>query len=479
MTLTQIISLLPLIIISIAPISIMLSIAFRRSHIFTYLFTLLSFAVAILTLFPLAKIVPVYVSSLLVIDSYSLFYMGLIFSAGFVITMMSYSYWKQHPGHKEEYYILLLVATLGSAVLTAANHFASLFLGIETLSVSLYTMIAYLRHREISIEAAAKYLILAAVSSAFLLFGMGLVYTGYGKMGFYEIASALSMAGTIPPIVLTGFAMMIVGIGFKLAVVPFHMWTPDVYQGAPAPVSAFIASVSKGGVFAFLLRFYIVLEGYNYKPLVIIFTTLAIASMFTGNFLALLQNNVKRILAYSSITHLGYLLIALVASQYSGIKAGTFYIVAYMITIIGAFAIVSVLSPCEKDADSIEDYRGLFWRKPWIAAIFSTALFSLAGIPLTIGFFGKFYLITAGVESYLWLLIIMLVINSAISIYYYLRIVVSMFTIDTRSQDTRQMLRATIGFSSSLALAFLFILLIYLGIYPTGIMDLIEVMAKI
>ncbi len=194
-----------------------------------------------------------------------------------------------------------------------------------------------------------------------------------------------------------------------------------------------------------------------------------------------MQNNVKRILAYSSITHLGYLLIALIASQYSGIKAGTFYIVAYFITIIAAFGIVGVLSPCEKDADNLEDYKGLFWRRPWLAGIFSTVLFSLAGIPLTIGFFGKFFLLTAGMESYLWLLVIMLVINSAISIYYYLRIVVTMFSIDTirKTQDSRLELKRTIGFSASLALAFLLILLIWLGINPTGIMQLIDLMAKI
>jgi NADH-quinone oxidoreductase subunit N len=274
--------------------------------------------------------------------------------------------------------------------------------------------------------------------------------------------------------------MIIAGIGFKLAVVPFHIWTPDVYEGAPAPVTAFIASVSKGGVFAFLLRFFTEIQAYNYKPLMITFTVISVASMFTGNFLALLQNNIKRVLAYSSITHLGYLLIALIVSQYSGVRAGSFYLVAYFITIIGAFGIVSAISPVDKDTDNIEDYKGLFWRRPWIAAIFSSMLFSLAGIPLTIGFFGKFYLISAGIENYQWLLIIALVVNSAISIYYYLRIVVAMFSKPTEEEISNYNLRInpSIAIGSSFALACLFIALIWLGVYPTGVMNLIDMMVK-
>ena len=480
MTLKEIFSLQPFIIISLAPVILMILAAIKRSHKLTYILSLFSFLVAILSLIPVSSVVPVYVSSLIIVDSFSLFFMGLIFAAGFIITVLSYNYFNLHPAQKEEYYILFFVATLGAALLTACNHFITLFLGLEMLSVSLYSMISYLRHRGVSIEAGVKYLILAAASSAFLLFGIALIYAGYGKLGFNELAFELSISETIPPVVLIGLVMMLVGVGFKLAVVPFHMWTPDVYEGAPAPVTAFIASISKGGVFAFLLRFFVQIQGFNYKPLVIIFTVIAIASMFTGNFLALQQNNIKRILAYSSITHLGYLIIALLASKYSGIEAGTFYLVAYIITIIGAFGIVGVLSPCEKDTENIEDYTGLFWKRPWLAAIFSAMLFSLAGIPLTIGFFGKFYLLSAGIEGYLWLLIIVLIVNSAISIYYYLKIVVVMFKSSSDEATNRKLiLNPSVAIGSSIVLSFLFFLLIWLGIYPTGILDIINVMVKL
>ena len=300
MNIIELFSLTPLIIISLAPIILMLIISFKRSHFFSYIFSLISFVAAFLSLFIIAQVAPVVISPLLIIDSYSLFFMGLIFAAGFFLTILSYNYFKLHPGQNEEYYILFFVATLGAAVLTACNNFVSLFLGIEMLSVSLYSMIAYLRHRQVSIEASVKYLILAAASSAFMLFGIALVYYGYGKLGFDDIAAKLSLNEHIPLVILAGMIMIIVGIGFKLAVVPFHMWTPDVYEGAPAPVSAFIASVSKGGVFAFLLRFFTEIQAYNYKPLMITFTVISIASMFTGNFLALMQKNIKRILAYSS-----------------------------------------------------------------------------------------------------------------------------------------------------------------------------------
>jgi len=262
--------------------------------------------------------------------------------------------------------------------------------------------------------------------------------------------------------------MIIVGLGFKLAVVPFHLWTPDVYEGAPAPVTAFIATVSKGAVFALLFRFFNRIDIHDHPALFVIIAAVAIASMFIGNLLALLQRNVKRLLAYSSISHLGYLLVTLLASGGVAATAAEFYLVAYFITTLGAFGVVTMLSGKDRDADAMEDYEGLAWKKPWLAAVFTAMLFSLAGIPLTAGFMGKFYIIAAGAGSALWSVIIVLVINSAIGLYYYLRIIVSLFT---RTEGEVVALRS---YSGSIVLAVLTILLIWIGVYPVPVIIFIQ-----
>ncbi len=403
--------------------------------------------------------------------------MALIFAASFAITLLAYSYFKDHNINLEEFYILLLIATLGTAVLVASNHFVSLFLGLEILSVSLYSMIGYLRFREQNIEAGVKYLILAAVSSAFLLFGMALVYADLGTFVFSKLASKLALIGRENILAFAGFAMMIVGIGFKLAVVPFHMWTPDVYEGAPAPVTAFLATVSKGGMFAILLRFFWEVDGYRHAPLLLIFSIIAIASMFLGNLLALMQSNVKRILAYSSIAHLGYLLVAFLAGGEMAVESVTYYLIAYFVTTLGGFGIVSVLSGKEREAEELEDYRGLFWQRPWLAAMFTAMLLSLAGIPLTAGFVGKFYVLAAGVDAALWLLVIILVINSAIGLYYYLRIVVAMYSQPAvEAEMPASPLSPSLSLGGGVVLSVLTLLLIWFGVYPATLMEMIAAM---
>jgi NADH-quinone oxidoreductase subunit N len=297
-----------------------------------------------------------------------------------------------------------------------------------------------------------------------------------GTMQFGELARRLPASNETNILVMAGFSLLVVGVGFKLAVVPFHMWTPDVYEGAPAPVTAFIASVSKGGMFALLLRFFLVVNGYSYPSLMLIFSIIAIASMFVGNFLALMQINVKRILAYSSIAHLGYLLVAFLAGGNMAIEAATFYLIAYFITTIGSFGIVGILSDKESEADNTEDYRGLFWRRPWIATVFTAMLLSLAGIPLTAGFVGKFYVLSAGVGSTLWLLVVMLVINSAIGLYYYIRIIVVMYSErDETAEATTNVPSFALG--GGIILAVLLLLLVWFGVFPSGIMNVIKTMA--
>jgi NADH-quinone oxidoreductase subunit N len=471
---TDFLSIIPLFILTSAAILIMFSISVKRNHKLIYAITALSLIGDFVYLVMYNAKVKWTIEPLFIFDGFGIFNMGLILLTGVAVTMISYAYFEQREERKEEYYILLILATLGACTLVISKHFVSLFLGLEILSVSLYSMIAYLRKRERSDEAGIKYLIMAAFSSAFLLFGMALVYATTGSMEFAAIAKYLSGLSDLPPMLVTGFSLMIVGIGFKLSVVPFHMWTADVYEGAPAPVTAFIATISKGGMIALLVRFFMQIDGHEYYSLVLAFTVIAIASMFIGNFLALRQNNVKRILAYSSIAHMGYILVAFLAGGELGVEAVTFYLVAYFITTVGAFGILATLSDRDRDAELMEDYQGLLWRRPWTAAALSAMLLSLAGIPLTAGFVGKFYLVAAGVNMNLWLLVAMLALNSAIGLYYYIKIIAVMFESHEGEEEPEGRLHPSVYIVSGVTLSILVGLLLWVGIYPDWIMGVIR-----
>jgi NADH-quinone oxidoreductase subunit N len=475
MTATDLYVLLPYIVLSSTIVAVMLSVAFYRDHLLVAFLSLLGLAAAFITLWIALPSIPRPVTVLLVIDKYAYFYVGLILAATFAVTLLSYGYLTKQGGYREEFYILLLLAALGSIVLVASNHFVSFFLGLEILSVSLYGLIAYLQGRERCLEAGIKYLILAATSAAFLLFGMALIYADQGTMAFDQIVWTQTLTGgaASSALLLGGLAMITVGIGFKLAVVPFHLWTPDVYEGAPAPVAAFVATVSKGGMFALLLRLFLQVNLTAHPSLFVVFGIIAVASMFFGNLLALLQRNVKRILAYSSIAHLGYLLVAFMASGRLGAIAVTFYLATYFVTTLGAFGIVAALSDGERDADTMEDYRALYWRRPWLAVALTASLLSLAGIPLTAGFLGKFYVLTAGVGSALWWLVILLVVTSGIGLYYYLRIIVAMYQ-HLPPEEEGRVAAPVLPLAGGVALIVLSLALFWLGIFPSPLLDVIN-----
>jgi len=297
---------------------------------------------------------------------------------------------------------------------------------------------------------------------------MALIYARLGTMELARIATLLTTTSN-SPLILVGLILIITGIGFKLGVVPFHLWTPDVYEGAPAPVTAFIATVSKGAIFALLLRYFYSSGAQSIRPVLVVFAIIAIASMIIGNLLALLQNNVKRILAYSSIAHMGYLLVAFEAGGSMASAAVAFYLVAYFITTLGAFGVITVLSDSQRDADALADYRGLFWRRPLLASIFTVMLLSLAGIPLTAGFLAKFYIVAAGVSGAAWLLVLVLVTSSVIGLFYYLRILVTMYTRTTEVFPT-----STIFHPAGVVLIALTVLLVWFGVYPAILLNLVR-----
>jgi NADH-quinone oxidoreductase subunit N len=468
MNATDTLALLPLLLLAGTAVLVMLGIAVKRSHALAAGLALVGLAASFLSVFAVAPLVPRQVTSLLLIDGYALFYLGLIIASAAVVAVLSYQYFAKHDGQREELYLLLVLATLGCGVLVTSVHFASFLLGLEILSISLYGMVAYFTGRGQALEAGIKYLILASASAAFLLFGMALIYADTGTLAFSSIQD-LSLGKSSLALLLPGIALSVTGIGFKLGMVPFHLWTPDVYEGAPAPVAAFVATTSKTAVVALLLR-YLAAGPQQSRALFFLFSIIAVASMCAGNLLALRQDNVKRVLAYSSIAHFGYILLAFLAGTTMAAGAVAFYLVAYTVTIITAFGIVTFLSTSEADADDLEDYRGLFWRRPVLASVFTTVLLSLAGIPATMGFIGKFYILASGANASAWPMILVLVLTSVIGLFYYLRIVVTLFSAAPDRQSPVQKL----GLGSAVVLGGLAVLLIWFGVYPAPLLNLIR-----
>ncbi len=472
----QLIGLAPIITLSTASIAVMLGIAIKRNFVLTCSITAFGIIISLLAVAVACQESPIQATLLIRMDNYALFFMALLLLASLAVLGFCYDYFKNFEGDNEELLLLLLTALLGAFVLVSSSHFASFFLGLETLSISLFALISYPLNQTRPLEAAIKYLILSGVSSAFLLMGMALIYAQSGELYFKDIGNFIANQPGMNIMMLSGVILIVAGLGFKLSLAPFHLWTPDVYQGAPAPITAFIATVSKGAVFVVLLRYFVSSHNYVYTPLVTVFSVIAVLSILGGNLLALLQNNVKRLLAYSSIAHIGYLLAAFIAAASIApslaIESVTFYLLAYFITTIGAFGVVSLLSTPETEADDISSYRGLFWRRPWLAAVFTLMLLSLAGIPLTAGFIGKFYIFTSAADSRLWGLLFAIIIGSGLGLYYYLRIIVVMSmsgeatVIKSVNPDKDRISKAT--------LAVLTILLVWFGIYPGFLINVIQ-----
>ncbi|MEX0963408.1 MAG: NADH-quinone oxidoreductase subunit N [Pseudohongiellaceae bacterium] len=478
-TFDDLLPLLPLLIVTATSVIVMLMIGIRRSYITSSAITITGLLAATLVAVSMMDWTNQQITPLLIIDQYSLLFTVIVCASAMLIAILSYPYFFQLDDHKEEFFLLLTIATIGAVVMVSSNHFISTVLGLETLSMSLYGMVAYPLHSKNSakypLEASVKYLVLSAVASAFILFGMALVYAQTGTLSF---ASVTALPGTSlgDGYTVVALLMIVSGMAFKLSLAPFHMWTPDVYEGSPLPATTYLATVGKAAMFVVLLRFFEISEALSFDSLVTVLTLLAAVSMLAGNLLALLQDNLKRILAYSSIAHMGYLLLALIAARSTtgtlAVEAVTFYLIAYVIMSLGAFGVASVISSSEKEFDSIKEYRGLFWRNPWLASVFIAMLLSLAGIPLTIGFIGKFYIFLSGVEAGLWMLLFVLVLGSGIGLYYYLRIVYRMLMPEKHNISYRQ--GGMESLSSYAALAILLFLLLLFGVYPAPIMSIVS-----
>ncbi|MBP8237056.1 MAG: NADH-quinone oxidoreductase subunit NuoN [Pseudomonas sp.] len=474
------IALLPLLITSATIVLVMLAIAWKRNHAMTFGLSVLGLNLALLSLLPALDVTPIEVTPLLLVDKFACYYMALVLAATLACVTLIHAYLggesgKGYPGNREELYLLMLLSAAGGLVLVSAQHLAGLFIGLELLSVPTYGMIAYAFFNKRSLEAGIKYMVLSAAGSAFLLFGMALLYAESGNLSFAGIGAKLAADGLPSMLAQIGVGMMLIGLAFKLSLVPFHLWTPDVYEGAPAPVAAFLATASKVAVFAVLLRLYQVSPAAAGGWLNDLLTLIAIASILFGNLLALLQNNLKRLLGYSSIAHFGYLLVALIASKGLAVEAVGVYLATYVLTSLGAFGVITLMSTpySGRDADALYEYRGLFWRRPYLTAVLTVMMLSLAGIPLTAGFIGKFYVVAAGVQSQQWWLLGALVLGSAIGVFYYLRVMVTLFMVEPnlRRHDAPLHWGQQAG---GLMLLFVALLAFVLGVYPQPLLELVQ-----
>mgnify|MGYP001409075838 FL=1 len=478
MTVSKLMALAPVLLLSLTIIVLVLHASLKRDHKSAWYISALGLMITLWGTYYASEYAQ-QVTVLIKVDQWGLLFTGLIVVSTLTTLAISRDVFLSEGNRKEEYYLLILLSTLGAIVLCQSSHIVSLLLGMELMGIAVYAMIAFPEDDALPLEASIKYLILSACASAMLLFGFALLYAATGDLSFAGIGSKVGSAyESNSMLVVAGSAMVLSGIGFKLSLVPFHMWTPDVYEGAPTPVTNFLATVSKGAMFVALTR--LVLDGqfYQFPSLMFVLTLISVGSMLVGNLLALRQENVKRLLAYSSIAHFGYLLMVIIGfSSFKdteeilglGRDALTFYLAAYILSTLAAIVVVANVAK-EKKAH-IDAFTGLFWKQPIQAATLMVAMLSFAGIPLTAGFMGKFYLITLGLDAGLWLLLSGLIIGSAIGIYYYLRLI---FAMSSPLGDLPVPAKQRLSWRD--ALAFILLLsVLYMGSWPQPFIDFVGV----
>jgi NADH-quinone oxidoreductase subunit N len=397
------------------------------------------------------------------VDGFSVFFHVLIIAIAAVVILSSYEYMAVQRIRAGEYYALILFGAVGMTLMSSAIELVLIFIALEISSISSYVLAGFRRHEAASAESSLKYFLLGSFATAFFLYGVALMFGATGSTNIDQIGRALG-AGPIPLLGFVAVAFMFVGLGFKVAAAPFHIWTPDVYEGAPAPVVGFMSTAPKAAAFAVLLRVVFVI---NVRDIFWVIWVSAALSMTLGNVGALVQNNVKRLLAYSSIAHAGYLLMAFAAAPALGTSAAMFYTAAYAAMNLGAFAVVSHFANAGERYVTLEDYEGLGRSSPLLAATLTIFLLSLIGIPMTGGFFAKFYVFSAAVKANLIWLTIIGVLNSGVGAYYYLRIIVMMYMRESRKEVpvTRVPIPLGIALASCLAAT------LYLGIFPNSVLQ--------
>ena len=473
---SELMPLAPVMIVALTAIVVMILVAIKRNHnlIATASVVGLNLAAAYILIAMFGgSFVPANVMGMFMVDPFSMLYQLVIIVAALACCTLSHAYIESYQDNREELYILMLCSVAGAMLMVSSSHYASFFISLELMSIPIYGLLAYTHQRSQSLEAGIKYLVLSATASAMLLMGMAYIYAYTGSLSFYDNVQAL-MQAIQQPMVILGLGLIIFAVAFKLSLAPFHKWTPDVYAGAPAPIATFLATVAKVATIGLFVRYLLTSGAILVESIVTIITIIAALSILVGNFLAVRQVNLKRILGYSSIAHFGYLLIGLVSMTFASLGSVSVYVITYVLTTIGAFGAVALMSSPYNNVDeaqSLADYRGLFWRRPVLTATLTVMMLSLAGIPLTAGFIGKFLIVMAAVTTHHWFLAAMIVVGSGIGLYYYLRVMVVMYMTppDTPRIDADKHWGQKVGGLMVLAAA---LAVLVIGVYPDPVIKM-------
>ena len=460
----ELMPLAPVMIVALTAVVVMLLTAIKRNHnlIATVSVIGLNLALAniLLSLFG-GALVPHNVMNLFIVDPFSLLYQLIILVAALACCTLSHAYIDSYKDNREELYLLMLCSVAGAMLMVSSSHLASFFISLELMSIPVYGLLAYTHQRSKSLEAGVKYLVLSATASAMLLMGMAYIYSVLGSLSFagqvddmfwaitktQDPQMMMALQAYLPQLGekftsvfgILGLGMIVAAVAFKLSLAPFHKWTPDVYAGAPAPIATFLATVAKVAMIGLFVRYLLSSGLILADSFVTLLTIIAVLSILAGNLLAVRQVNLKRILAYSSIAHFGYLLVAIISAKntdflqlqgFATFESVNIYVITYVLTTIGAFGVVTLMSSPYNNTDeagSLAEYRGLFWRRPVLTATLTVMMLSLAGIPLTAGFIGKFMVVKAAVAGQEWFLAAMVIVGSGIGLYYYLRVMVVLY----------------------------------------------------
>ena len=474
--LAQLIAVAPMLVIACAITLGMLLIAITRSQRLIHAFSAISLLIAAVITILLLSNSPVQVTPLVNVTSFGLYAQLLILVSALMTTLLSYQFLLHQIEVHDEYYLLILLAVLGAMLLVVSDHFAAIFLGFELLSISLVGLVGYCREARLSVETGFKYLVLSAVASSIMLLGIAFIYGDAGTLSVSLLQDKITGSNHF---YIAGLMLFFIGIAFKLSLVPFHLWVADVYQGANTLITMFMATVSKIAMFVVMylvsknILFATVSMGYQF------IIVLAVLSMIVGNVLAIHQCNIKRILAYSSIAHMGYLLVILVASNKQAfIDSDTialFYLAVYGLATISIFYVVYKLNGAELNEPNqgIEIFTALFWRHKLFAVLMTLSLLSLAGVPLTGGFFGKFYLVGYVTVISEWALLAAIILGSGLGIYVYLKLIVLIFMNVQENQEITDA-KSTVRYSPLLVQILIFLSL-FVGVYPEVLMRFITV----
>lgn len=492
-TLHDFLPLMPAIIVALTAIVVMILTSLKRSHNLIATASVIGLNIALFyLLFQWASAIDAHksiavasVMGMFMVDSFTQFYQIMILIAALACCTLSHAYIDSYKNNKEELYVLMLFSVVGAMLLVASSHYASFFISLELMSIPVYGLLAYTHQRGQSLEAGVKYLVLSATASAMLLMGMAYVYAYTGNLSFYVQADGVMPATQTlvhqmehNPFVVLGLGMMLFAVAFKLSLAPFHKWTPDVYQGSPAPIATFLATAAKVATLGFLIRYLLASGIIGLPSIKVILTVFAVASIILGNLLALRQTNLKRILAYSSIAHFGYILLAPISMMFYSIQSVTMYILTYTLTTIGAFGVITLMSSPYRqqgnDIDQLSAYNGLFWRHPILSATLTVMMLSLAGVPATAGFIAKFLIVKDLIDGQSWLLAILLIVGSGIGLYYYLRVIVTLYK---KPVESAQQFSPQENWGKQVGGVMVLLvsaLVLILGLYPDAILSVLD-----